>query len=305
MDPLSEMLALLDIRAAEPSRFEAAGQWALRFEGHHHVKVGAVLAGEFWLSGDEPIHLLTGDCYLLASGRPYVCASDLDLVPSDGQAAFDGVYPDTVYYNTTPDAPGRTVLAGGAVTFDSTAAALMLDCLPPSVRIASDSHRAQVLRPILQLLADETATDTPGSATMREQLTLILFVQILRTLLASDIQLGWLGALNDENIGAALALIHRKPEYRWTVADLASAAGMSRSTFAMRFKTLVGVPPLEYLARWRMQSAIRAVRATDRTIASIAGEFGYGSEAAFSNAFKRITGHPPTHYRARGEPHPS
>ncbi|MGP4014391.1 helix-turn-helix domain-containing protein [Saccharopolyspora sp. 5N708] len=72
---------------------------------------------------------------------------------------------------------------------------------------------------------------------------------------------------------------------------------MSRSNFALRFKTLVGVPPLDYLARWRMQSAIRTVRSTDRTIASIAGEFGYASEAAFSNAFKRITGHPPTHYR--------
>ncbi|MGP4015049.1 AraC family transcriptional regulator [Saccharopolyspora sp. 5N708] len=158
---------------------------------------------------------------------------------------------------------------------------------------------------ILQLLADETASDTPGSATMRDQLTLNLFVQILRTLLASDDQLGWLGALNDENIGAAPVSIHQKPEYRWTVAELASAAGMSRSTFALRFKTLVGVPPLDYLARWRMQSAIRAVRSTDRTIASIAGEFGYASEAAFSNAFKRITAHPPTHYRARGEPHPS
>lgn len=302
MDPLSEVLGLLDLRAALPSRFEAGGRWALRFahgEGGADVKVGVVLAGECWITaeGAEPVHLSTGDCYMLLSRRSYVVGSDLETESVDGYTVFESVWPDTVYYNTGPDDPDRTVLVGGAVHFDDTTAALLLESLPRIARIAPDSQRAQVLRPTLQMLADETARDSPGSITMREQLTLILFVQMLRTLLLSDTPAGWLGALNDNSIGTALTLIHKEPARRWTVADLAATAHMSRSAFAERFRNLVGLPPLDYLARWRMQSAVRVLRTTDRTVASIAAEFGYASESAFSNAFKRVTGQPPSHFR--------
>jgi AraC-like DNA-binding protein len=159
---------------------------------------------------------------------------------------------------------------------------------------------------MLELLAAESSSDAPGSATMREQLTRILFVQALRTLLMSGDEPGglpgWLGALADEHIGAALALIHRRPGQRWTVAELASAAGMSRSTFALRFKTQVGLSPLDYLARWRIRSAARALRSGERTVGSVAAEFGYGSESAFSNAFKRMTGHSPARHRLSSPP---
>jgi AraC-like DNA-binding protein len=297
VDPLSEVLGLLDIKAASPSRFEAGGQWALSFKESQHVKVGAVLAGHIWVTaeGADPVYLAAGDCYLLASGRGYESASDLGIEPADGYAAFADSYPDTTYYNID-DGP-RTILAGGAITFDETAAVLLLDYLPPCVRIAADSKRAHVLRPILQMLADETASDTPGSETMRSQLTQILFVQALRTALMSGTELGWLGALTDENIGTALSMIHRQPALPWTVAELAATANMSRSAFALRFRTLVGLPPLDYLARWRIQSAARLLRSTDRTVASIAMEFGYSSESAFSNAFKRLNGCPPAVYR--------
>lgn len=280
----------------------AGGHWALRFapgEGGADVKVGVLLAGECWITaeGAEPVHLATGDCYMLLSGRPYMVASDLETEPVNGYPVFAPVWSGTVYYNTSPTEPGRTILVGGAVHFGDTTAALLLESLPPIARIAPDSHRAQVLRPTLQMLADETAIDSPGSMTMREQLTLILFVQMLRTLLLSGTPTGWLGALNDPSIGAALTLIHKEPARRWTVADLAAAANMSPSAFAQRFRNLIGLPPLDYLARWRMQSAVRVLRTTDRTVASIAAGFGYASESAFSNAFKRVTGRSPSHFR--------
>jgi AraC-like DNA-binding protein len=301
VDPLSEVLALLDVRAASPSRFEAGGHWALSFQGGgQHVKVGAILAGRCWViaEGAEPVLLGPGDGYLLASARPYCFASDLDTEPVDGYEVFVGVWPGTVRYNV--DAGDRTVTVGGAVTFDDTTAALLLDHLPPCVRISADSHRAQVLRPMLELLGEESAGDEPGSTAMREQLTQILFVQALRTLLISGESgelPGWLRALTDESIGTALALIHRQPARRWTVAELASAADMSRSTFALRFKAMVGLPPLDYLARWRIRSAARALRSSDRTVGSVATQFGYSSESAFSNAFKRMVGHPPARHR--------
>ncbi|MEO3870024.1 AraC family transcriptional regulator [Nonomuraea sp. B12E4] len=178
-DPLSDALALLNVRAAMPSRLEAGGRWALRFEGYEHVKLGAVLSGSCWLTveGARPLRLEAGDCH-----------------------GAGGI-------------PGR------------------------------------------------------------------------------------LGALRDPQIGAVLALMHRQAGRRWTVAALAAEAGMSRTAFAVRFKALMGLPPLEYLLRRRMRSAAEALRTTDRTVASVAAEWGYASESAFSTAFKRVVGHPPAHHR--------
>jgi AraC-like DNA-binding protein len=305
MDPLSEVLEVLDLRAASPSRLEAGGRWSLGFAAHQHLKVGAVLAGECWLiaEGAPPRHLTVGDCYLLASSRPYVAASDLDTEPVPSSTALPGPWPSPAYYQTAPDDPARTILISGSLSFDSAATALLPGSLPPVARIAAGSHQAAVLGPVLQLLGDETAANGPGSAAMRKHLTHILLVQVLRTLLTPGGQAdaappGWLAALGDRQIGAALTLLHDQPARRWIVADLAAAVSMSRSSFAMRFKALVGLPPLDYLIRWRMQIAARALRSTRRTIAAIGADLGYTSESAFSNTFKRVLGQSPSRYRS-------
>jgi AraC-like DNA-binding protein len=305
MDPLSQVLELLDLRAALPSRLEAGGRWALSFAGHQHLKVGAVVAGECWLiaEGAAPRHLMAGDCYLLASSRPYVAASDLESEPVPSSEVLPSPWPSPAYYQTTPGDPARTVLISGSLSFDGAAAALLLDSLPAVARIAAGSHQATVLGPVLQLLGDETAGDIPGSSAMRKQLTHILFVQVLRTLLtagspAGAAAPGWLAALSDPQIGTALTLLHDQPARRWTVAGLAAAVSMSRSSFAMRFKELVGLPPLDYLIRWRMQTAARDLRSTRRTIAAIGSDLGYASESAFSNTFKRVLGQSPSRYRS-------
>jgi AraC-like DNA-binding protein len=325
MDPLSQVLELLDLRAASPSRLEAGGRWALSFPGHQHLKIGAVVAGQCWLIPDQtaPQHLTAGDCYLLVSSRPYTAASDdpassaAPLSPVPASTVLPSPWPTPAYYQTTPDDPGRTILISGSLSFDDTAAALLLDRLPPLSRIAAGSPQASVVAPALQLLAAETAgtaSTAPGSAVMRKQLTCILFIQVLRALLetgetpgpdsgnasgeaSGPASPGWLAALRDPQIGAALTLIHQDPARRWTVAELAAAAGLSRSSFALRFRTLVGLPPLDYLVRWRIQLAARALRSTDRTVAVIGAGLGYTSESAFSNAFKRVRGQPPSRYR--------
>lgn len=305
MDPLSEVLELLDLRAASPSRLEAGGRWALGFTGHQHLKVGAVVTGECWLiaEGTGPRHLRAGDCYLLASSRPYVVASDLETEPVPSGTALPSPWPSPAYYQTSPHDPARTILISGSLSFDGATAALLPGILPPVARIAAGSHQATVVSPVLQLLGDETACDVPGSATMRKHLTHILFVQVLRTLLtpggpADGAPPGWLGALSDHQIGTALTLLHEQPARRWTVAELAAAVSMSRSSFAMRFRALVGLPPLDYLVRWRMQNAARSLRFTSRTVAAIGSDLGYTSESAFSNTFKRVLGQSPSRYRS-------
>jgi AraC-like DNA-binding protein len=324
MDPLSQVLELLDLRAASPSRLEAGGRWALSFPGHQHLKIGAVVAGQCWLIPDQaaPQHLTAGDCYLLVSNHPYTAASDdpassaVPPSPVPASTVLPSPWPTPAYYQTTPDDPGRTILISGSLSFDDTAAALLLDRLPPVSRIAAGSPQASVVAPALQLLAAETAGTAGtagtalGSAVMRKQLTCILFIQVLRALLetgetpgdgpgeaSGPAAPGWLAALRDPQIGVALTLIHQEPARRWTVAELAAAAGLSRSSFALRFRTLVGLPPLDYLVRWRIQLAARALRSTDRTVAAIGASLGYSSESAFSNAFKRVRGQPPSRYR--------
>lgn len=246
MDPISDVLTLLNIRGAFSSRFEACGPWALRFRSYRYVKIGAIVSGACWLTidGEPPLRLSSGDCYLLASDRPYEVAGDLDIEPEDGHAVyrrFSGAR--TVRYGTAAPDAERTVIVGGSITLDEMTSALLLDCLPPVVRIPADSPPAQSLRPVLEMLSDETATEPLGAAVMIEHLTQILFVQALRAHLAGEETVpGWLGALNDPQIGAALTLMHQRATNRWTVAGLAAEVGMSRSSFALRFKTLVGLP---------------------------------------------------------------
>ncbi len=151
-------------------------------------------------------------------------------------------------------------------------------------------------------MSEEARSAGLGSALVLEHLTDLLLVQALRAVArrgVSEGQTGWLAALADLEIGRALHLMHQAPERRWTVADLGSAVGLSRSTFAERFRRLVGQPPLDYLVQWRMSVAAEALERNDQTVSSIASQAGYYSDSAFSAAFKRVMGMPPAHYRTR------
>jgi AraC-like DNA-binding protein len=138
-----------------------------------------------------------------------------------------------------------------------------------------------------------------GVSLAKGGLATLVLVHALRAYLgASQPPEGWLGAIADPRVGAALAALHEDPAQRWTVERLARTAGMSRTAFALRFKQLAGATPLDYLARWRMTLARRALRHSDEAIAGIAERVGYLSDTAFSSAFKRATGQSPARFRA-------
>lgn len=303
-DALSAVLDVLDVRAAASARFEAAGQWGLRFPQPGQLKIIAVLGGRCRVTADgiDPIDLAAGDCVLLAGDRPFSATSGpgQDALPQP--AVLPGPWPPVVYYQTTAQGtePDRTVLVSARFTLDHYACGLLLDDLPPTVRIAS-GPTAPNLAPVLDLLSTEAAhPDHPGATTVRRQLTQVLAVHVLRAVLAdttAGLRPGWLSALADPQIGAALSAIHDQPQRRWTVADLAQRAAMSRSAFAARFRDLVGAPPLEYLTHWRMQRAAHALRTTDTSVARIGAAVGYPVETTFNSTFKRVFGTAPGRYR--------
>jgi AraC-like DNA-binding protein len=194
----------------------------------------------------------------------------------------------------------RTVGTGGRFTFNDETSGLLLASLPPLIHIRGSLPQARALRSALELITFETEATRPGGTAIGAGLCSIVLVNILRAYLAGDERpRGWLGALSDQHIGAALRLMHGNVARRWKVSDLASEVGMSRTSFAERFKGVVGMAPLEYLTRWRMMIARDALRREDWSLATIAEAIGYESDTAFSLAFKRMFGSSPGRYRIR------
>jgi AraC-like DNA-binding protein len=299
MDPFSDVLALLNPKGFLSARLAAGGDWALRFNGYEGVKFNAVLQGRCWLAVEgveHPVALQAGDCYLLTDGRHYRLASDLALPTEEAAPYFARATGGVAQVGDTAD----VMLMGGRFAFDEAHAAMLLDALPPVVHVPAASAHAGVIQWVLARLADEVSQPAMGATLMADHLAHILFVQALRAHAASGgaQAVGWLRALSEPRLAKALGLMHGAPAQRWTVDALASAAGMSRSTFAGRFKSAVGVAPLDYLLRWRMRLAARELRGGRKSVSAVALSLGYESESAFSHAFKRVMGAAPMHFKS-------
>jgi AraC-like DNA-binding protein len=295
-DVLPDVLTMAAVRAASPSRLVAGGEWAVRFSGYPHAKVMTVLSGSCWLrpDGAAPVRLRAGDCYLVGRNAAYVTASDLDTAPQAAHPIFAHAVDGVAHAGAEPD----TGLLGGSLDFVDPTAAALLDGLGSA--LIGDARTAGVVSATLRLLADETATARPGGGAMRQHLTQILYVQVLREVLATGGESPrWLAAFADPQVGAALAAMHGAPDRPWTVASLAAEARMSRTVFATRFRTLVGLSPMDYLLRRRITGAEGDLADGRRTVAAVASRWGYGSESAFSAAFKRVTGRSPAQGRTR------
>ena len=197
-----------------------------------------------------------------------------------------------------------TSLICGAVRFDHPAAQHLVKLLPKMICVeAWSSPSMEWLQSTLRFMAAEARELRPGGETVITRLADILVIQAIRSWIAEDpaAQTGWLGALQDKQIGRAISLIHRDPARAWTVASLASEVAMSRSAFAARFTELVGEPAMRYLARWRMHVALTSLKEDGASVGEMASRLGYESEAAFSRAFKRILGVSPGAARRQGE----
>lgn len=297
-DPFSEILKLTKAESLVTGGFTAGGAWALRFPVPKSVKFFAVMKGHCFvrLDGERAWRRFdAGDVGLLSARRAFVIASDPRVKPVDAMPLFSGAGRHTA---TLGDGSEFSYI-GGHVLLDPASGDLLADVLPPWIHIVATSPQATVFRWLLAQLDEERATSRPGAQLASAQLAQLLFIQILRAHLATaDITTtGWLRALGDPRIAPALRLMHGDPARDWHLEDLAKASAMSRTTFAFHFKAIAGVAPLTYLTEWRMRLAARALREETTPVSTLARSLGYGSESAFSNAFKRVTGASPRHYR--------
>jgi AraC-like DNA-binding protein len=298
MDPLSDVLSLLKPRSYMSAGFDAGGHWSIQFPDQHEcIKCYAVVSGACWLSVEcipDAVHLKAGDCFVLPSGRPFRLASDMTLTPVDAGPIFsparDG---GVVSYN----GGGDFFLVGSRFAVSGHHAGMLLGMLPPIVHISKQSDQA-ALRWSVERMMQELREQRPGGLLVAQHLAHMMLIQALRLHVAEGLDrgTGWLFALADKQLGAAINAMHDDPPRRWTLQELAKRAGMSRSIFALKFKATVGASPMEYLTRWRMLLAADRLANSDDPISVIALSLGYESESAFSTAFKRVMRCSPRQY---------
>ena len=306
-DPLGEALHFLRMDGAFYCRSELSAPWGMTLDpmpGYlwfHVVTAGALLLE---VEGEGARWLHPGDVTLVPHGEGHVLRSEPG-VRAPGVMELELEHPSDRYEIIRHGGGGApTTLICGAVRFDHPAARNLVAILPRMICIeASDGPLASWMHGVFRLMAAEAREFRPGGEAVITRLADVLVIQAIRSWIetAPAARGGWLGALQDRQIGRALALIHREPARRWTVASLADELALSRSAFAARFTELVHEPAIQYLTRWRMHVARDAMETEGATVAELADRLGYRSEAAFARAFKRVIGIPPGKVKRRAQ----
>lgn len=296
VDPLSEIVTLLQPSASYSKLVEYAGRWRIRPELAGKPVYFAVLEGECRVvgAGDSPVIVRAGDFVLAPTSSEQALESleaprhGIDMVPRElGEGRFR-VGP--------ADASVNLRMQVGFCSFASPDAALLVSLLPAMIVARGEPRLAQ----LLALVGDETRAARSGRELVLERLLEVLLIEALRcgsdTASFPSVARG----LSDDRLVGALRAMHERPAYSWTVADLAAEAAMSRSAFFARFSRIVGLPPMEYLLTWRMALAKRMLRTRDLAIEQVAARIGYSSASTFSTAFTRHVGMPPLRYARAG-----
>jgi AraC-like DNA-binding protein len=301
MDPLSDVLSLLKPQSYVTGGFGVDGDMAIQFPKHQGIKCYAMVSGECWLSVEgvpDAVLLTAGDCFLLPRGLPFRLTTDLSLPPVDFNTVLEARASGGAVFN---DEGAARYIVGGHFVLTGSHADILLKSLPPIVHIRKESDKA-TMRWSLERMKQELRDPQPGGSLIAQQLAYMMLIQSLRLHLADAAAggarggVGWLFALADKQMSAAITCMHDDPGHPWTLQELAARVGMSRSIFALRFKETVGATPMEYLTRWRMLLAGDRLKNSGDSISVIASSLGYESESAFGKAFRRVMGCSPRQY---------
>jgi AraC-like DNA-binding protein len=321
MDAVSDVLRVVSLGGAVFLNGEFTAPWCVATEADATFCAGylpraeqvasyhLVTAGSCWVQlADQPtsaMQLNAGELLVVPQGESHVMGSDLRL-PSvaTGPLLADqlSATPGEVLKICYGGGGESTRLICGFFACNETIGHPLLASLPRIFKVdMRDDPRTAWLESSLEFAAAESAEWRAGSTIVLSRLSELLFVEALRRCIDSlpPDQTGWLAGARDRFVGRALSLLHAQPARPWTVDELARKAGLSRSAMAQRFTDLIGQPPMQYLARWRLQVAAQSLAPARDSIATVASQVGYDSEAAFSRAFKREFGLPPANWRKR------
>ena len=296
MDPLSQVLALLKPQSLASGGFMVPGDMAIYFPKHQGIKCYAMLAGECWLVVDgvaDPILLRVGDCFILPRGLPFRLATDLSLKPVHYTLAWGLLSKKSEQIQEVTKA--ARYMAGGFFEFTGSHAEMLLHSLPPVVHIRRESDKA-AMRWSLERIREELRDPQPGGSLIAQQLAYMMLIQALRLHLTDTASAGrgWLSALADRQMSIAITSMHNDPGYPWALKSLAERVGMSRSVFALRFKEIVGVTPMEYLTRWRMLLAADRLKNSSEGLSAIAQVTRLRIRQCFRKSFSSRYGLIPT-----------
>jgi AraC-like DNA-binding protein len=317
VDPITDIFKTMHVAVVVHSRLEATAPWGLmrnaselerkavnsdgkKISPLQLAHFGMVSRGNCWLAVEgirDPMPLTGGDCFLLAPGISYSLRDNTHTRTKSFCEVAPKERTNVIHYG---GGGAPTTIISGFLSFEALSLKPITQLLPSLILIKADQARTFALHTTLQLLAGEMAEQSPGSEVVANRLAEVLFIQAIRAHIATGAERckrGWLRAIFDPQIGAALTSIHNSVNSPWTVESLAEAAGMSRSAFAERFKALLGQTPLEYVTEWRMQKAVPLLQQRDKKLVDVAQSIGYESDAAFSKAFKRVVGLTPGKYR--------
>ena len=322
-DTLSDVLRTVHLRGSLYFHVRGTREWAAEappsrdiaaavMPGSEHVmEFHVVLSGACWAAavGGEPVRLAAGDLVIFAHGDAHVISSAPGMrarpnaegyFERRGQRVPFRLHLDAceVDVGTVAASEGDTLLVCGFLGCDLRPFNPLIASLPRLLHLRSGDGQDWAMQCMLQAAAESTSR-RPGAGAMLERLSEMMFIDAMRRYLGAlpEDSPGWLAGLRDRYVGRALALIHATPEDPWTVDELGRRVGLSRSALHERFATLIGQAPMQYLANWRIQVAATLLRDTAFTVAAVAQQVGYESEAAFARAFKRLVGQPPAAWR--------
>ncbi len=322
IDPLSDVLRAVRLTAATFFLIDATHPYCVeiphtdRYRGllkpgaRHMMSFHVILegAGTASVPGGVPRPYQAGDIVIFPQGDGYRMGSAPDTPPEFGPEEtldfFRGLAAGTLPF-VIPEgggAPPPTKVICGFLGCDAGPFNPLLSSLPPMLIVAPGGGTG-LIPTLIELTLAEARQGGAGGASVRLGLAELLFVEAIRRHIAAEgAATGWLAGLGDPVAGRALAALHADPARDWTLASLGAEIGASRTLLSERFAAHVGLAPMQYLARWRIQRAARRLADGEDKIAAIAADAGYGSEAAFSRAFKRIAGVSPAAWRRSGGP---
>lgn len=284
-DPISVLLKRLDLKAEVYVSGDFCGVWAVDTSGSKRIPFHLVGSGTAWLhfEGKESQRLT---------------AHDLVVFPHDAHHVISNssTKPVLEQVNAPLSNEGEaTNMICGFFEFRNPVLFPVLASLPQVVVVKSDTEQAgKRIEFLISQMLNELHHERPGFYTAIDQMAFLLFIEVLRQQMESgELAKGLLGALFDARLGRALNAIHQYPESAWTLEHLAEEALMSRSTFADTFSKTVGLTPMKYLTKWRMNQARHLLKTTQLSVAQIADKSGYESEAAFRKAYRNTLGEPP------------